>query len=249
MGADKKAGRVPLSVPFLQAQEIQDPLLVDSAWLEVGHVDEFLQFLPAKTPRGWRVMVSDPLAALKLLQGAQADGRGNETHITHGSSNPTIDWFLANSTTVNEECARRIQGAIDLLKRETGITDDEIWGVPVLYKRDFEPRVRSNGDFQVIAAYPNAINGLVLTDSLYVAPKQWGPLDADGTDIMQHAVEMVYEKAGFDVDFVDDWGFHYIKGDIHCVANVFRELPTSIKQSDPTAGEEKLCMDSTESVP
>lgn len=73
MGANQTAGRMPLSLPFLQAQEMQDPLLIDTMWLEIQHVDEFLQFLPAKTPqtsRKWRVTVSDPLAALEILQGA-----------------------------------------------------------------------------------------------------------------------------------------------------------------------------------
>ncbi|KAF5120469.1 Protein-arginine deiminase type-3 [Metarhizium anisopliae] len=234
MGANETAGRVPLSLPFLQAQEMQDPLLIDTTWLEVQHVDEFLQFLPAKTSktsRKWRVMVSDPMAALEILQQVQAEGHGNDLFTSRPPTknrNPfTVDRLLGDGSLAktNEECARRIQGTLDMLKAETGITEDEIFRVPVLYIRVDEPKIPSNGDFQVGAAYPNAVNGLVLNDSLYVAPKQWGWLNATGTDTMQYAVQKAYEKAGYKVDFVDDWDLHLRKGDIHCATNVFRELP------------------------
>ncbi|PMB67703.1 hypothetical protein BM221_005871 [Beauveria bassiana] len=35
-------GRVPRVLPLLEAQEMQDLILVDSTWLEVQHVDEFI---------------------------------------------------------------------------------------------------------------------------------------------------------------------------------------------------------------
>ncbi|KAF5125882.1 Protein-arginine deiminase type-3 [Metarhizium anisopliae] len=234
MGANQTAGRVPLSLPFLQAQEMQDPLLIDTTWLEIQHVDEFLQFLPAKisqTSRKWRVMVSDPLAALEILQGVQAEGHGNDTFTTYPGGKrytfDTVDQVLGDGSfaKTNEECARRIQGVLDVLKAETGITEDDIFRVPVLYHRSRRPPIPSSGGLQVGAFYPNAVNGLVLNDWLYVAPKQWAVVNATGTDLMQYAVEMAYEKAGYKVDFVDDWELHMNKGDIYCATNVFWELP------------------------
>ncbi|KAF1737828.1 Protein-arginine deiminase type-3 [Beauveria bassiana] len=229
VGANQTAGRVPLSLPFLQAQEMQDPLLVDTTWLEVQHVDEFLQFLPAETPLKWRVMVSDPIGAVRVLQDAQAAGRGNGSYSSQPLSDlhsfGTIDQLVNTEfIQINEECARRIRGTIEMLKRETGISDSDVLRVPVLYGRVKDPAVPSNGDSQAAAIFPNAINGLVMTDSLYVAPKQWGPLDAAGVDVLQHAVEMVYKQAGYKVDFVDDLNYYNRKGDIHCATNVFREL-------------------------
>ncbi|XWW96151.1 hypothetical protein V2A60_004123 [Cordyceps javanica] len=210
MGANETAGRVPRAMPFLQAQEMQDPILVDSTWLEVQHVDEFLQFLPAKTPRKWSVMVSDPLAAVKILEAAKAEGHGDEPYTSHpptgwrGASG-TVNWSLEYGIReMSEECARRIQGTIDMLKRETGITDDEIFRVPVLYIRAAKPAIPSNGDFQARALLPNAVNGIVMNDSLYLAPKQWGLLNA-----------------------ADDWAYHLRKGDVHCITNVLREIPGS----------------------
>ncbi|TQV93707.1 arginine deiminase type-3 [Cordyceps javanica] len=233
MGANETAGRVPRAMSFVQAQEMQDPILVDSTWLEVQHVDEFLQFLPAKTPRKWSVMVSDPLAAVEILEAAKAEGHGDEPYTSH----PPTGWRGASGTVnsnldsgireMNEECARRIQGTIDMLKRETGITDDEIFRVPVLYTKAYNPAIPSNGDFQARALLPSAVNGIVMNDSLYLAPKQWGLPNAAGTDTMEQAVRDAYAKAGFSVEFVDDWPFHLRKGDLHCITNVLREIPGS----------------------
>ncbi|KAM0739447.1 hypothetical protein ACQRIT_007184 [Beauveria bassiana] len=232
MGANQTAGRVPRALPLLEAQEMQDPILVDSTWLEVQHVDEFIQFLPAKSPRKWSVMVADPLAAVKILEEAKAEGHGDKPYTSQPKTRrfrpATVNRILEIGVKeVNEECARRIAGTLEMLKRETGISDDEIFRVPVLYSRKDNPSNPSNGDFQVGALYPNAVNGLVLTDSFYLAPKQWGLPNTAVTDTMQQAVEDAYRKAGFNVEFTDDWYYHLRKGDIHCLTNVLREIPGS----------------------
>lgn len=60
LGGDPVSGKQPFNVPFLRAQEVQDPIILDTAWLGVGHVDEFIQFLPSRNERGWVIMVADP---------------------------------------------------------------------------------------------------------------------------------------------------------------------------------------------
>jgi protein-arginine deiminase len=50
----------PHIIPYLRAQEVQDLILLDAAWLWVGHVDEFVQFLPVESQRGWGVVVARP---------------------------------------------------------------------------------------------------------------------------------------------------------------------------------------------
>ncbi|KAM3543517.1 hypothetical protein ARSEF1564_003569 [Beauveria bassiana] len=232
MGANQTAGRVPRVLPLLEAQEMQNPILVDSTWLEVQHVDEFIQFLPAKSPRKWSIIVDNPLAAVKILEEAKAEGHGDKPYTSHPKTQrfrpSTVNRMLEiRVREVNEECARHITGTIKMLKRKTGISDDEIFQVPVLYSRKTSPSNPSNGDFQVSALYPNAVNGLVLTDSFYLTPKQWGLPNTAVTDTMQQAVEDAYRKAGFNVEFTDDWYYHLRKGDIHCLTNVLREIPGS----------------------
>ena len=148
MGERKDSGARPSKVmrTLLKAQGLQDPLLLDTSWLSVGHVDEFVQFLPAATPRGWRIGVADPQAGLRLLRDAQRDGHGRTKMFSVPATSDmpapkeTIDQALASRHLVadNEMAARRIAANLETLKRETGVTDDEIVRVPALYTRDSE---------------------------------------------------------------------------------------------------------------
>ncbi|OAL06249.1 hypothetical protein IQ06DRAFT_313376 [Phaeosphaeriaceae sp. SRC1lsM3a] len=135
----------PIIFPFLEAQEIQKPIELDTSWLEVGHVDEFLQFLPSNNKRGWVVMVDDPLAALGLLRNVSAQGYGSTAAVSRLklASDPSygclprqnIDQLLQATDFVklNEESAKNIEANINILKRETGITNEEILRIPSLY--------------------------------------------------------------------------------------------------------------------
>ncbi|WP_443041669.1 protein-arginine deiminase domain-containing protein [Streptomyces sp. B21-083] len=145
MGERKDNGSKPAQAmrTLLRSQGLQDPLLLDTSWLYVGHVDEFVQFLPADTPRGWRIGVADPEAGMRLLRDAQRDGHGS-TKMFSVPGTPdvpapteTIDQVLASRTWAadNTRAAERIEANLDVLKRETGVTDDEIVRVPALFTR------------------------------------------------------------------------------------------------------------------
>ncbi|MFF8937881.1 protein-arginine deiminase domain-containing protein [Streptomyces paradoxus] len=148
MGERKDSGARPSKVmrTMLTSQGLQNPLLLDTSWLGVGHVDEFVQFLPADTPRGWRIGIADPQAGLRLLRDAKRDGHGRTKMFSvpgrSGTPAPkeTIDQALASRHLVadNEMAARRIAANLEILKRETGVTDEEIVRVPALYTRDSE---------------------------------------------------------------------------------------------------------------
>ncbi|MET9394877.1 protein-arginine deiminase domain-containing protein [Streptomyces sp. NPDC006624] len=159
MGERKDSGARPSKVmrKLLASQGLQDPLLLDTSWLGVGHVDEFVQFLPADTPRGWRMGVADPQAGLRLLRDAQRDGHGRTKmfSVPGRSDSPapkeTIDQALASRHLVadNEMAARRIAANLEVLKRETGVTDAEIVRVPALYTRDSEAQTADGREIPV----------------------------------------------------------------------------------------------------
>ncbi|WP_031480007.1 protein-arginine deiminase domain-containing protein [Streptomyces bicolor] len=159
MGQRKDTGSKPAQAmrTLLKSQGLQDPLLLDTSWLGVGHVDEFVQFLPADTPRGWRIGVADPRAGLKLLQDAQRDGHGRTRMFSvpglGGEPAPkeTIDQALASRHFVadNTMAAQRIEANLDILKRETGVTDAEIVRVPALYTREAEMSAADGQDVPV----------------------------------------------------------------------------------------------------
>lgn len=145
MGA--KDDDVPNMVAFLRAQEVQNPLVLDTSFLEVGHIDEMLQFLPADNERGWIIMAMDPLAALKLVRKAAADGHGHvpalsRPHLSYdpddGSGclpNDTVAELLAfeNLERDNKIAATIIDQNLDLLQKEVGLQDEDIHRVPGMY--------------------------------------------------------------------------------------------------------------------
>ncbi|MGX1562566.1 protein-arginine deiminase domain-containing protein [Streptomyces sp. NPDC055506] len=175
MGERKDSGARPSKVmrTMLKSQGMQDPLLLDTSWLGVGHVDEFVQFLPADTPRGWRIGVADPQAGLKLLRDAKRDGHGATKmfSVPGRSDSPapkeTIDQALASRHLVadNEMAARRIAANLEILKRETGVTDGEIVRVPALYTRESEAFSAEGQDVPVprltrMGAAPDLVDSL-----------------------------------------------------------------------------------------
>ncbi|KAH6962991.1 hypothetical protein DER45DRAFT_552165 [Fusarium avenaceum] len=140
-------GRKPLMVEFLKAQEVQDPLILDTTWLYVGHVDEFIQFLPAHNKRGWVIMVADPIKGLALMNKAAKDGHGKVKAVSRSRSpeeakdsylclpRQTIEEALKfdRFDEINKKAAQRIEANLDILKRETGITNEDIHRVPSLF--------------------------------------------------------------------------------------------------------------------
>lgn len=132
---------------FLEAQEVQEPIEIDTSWLVAGHTDEFMQFLPVKGGRGWVMAVDDPRAGLEILTMAQQAGHGEEkaTSRPRSSADPqdccssqTIDEVLniTNLARIQDECADAIGKNINIMKRETGITDEEIIRIPALYRQE-----------------------------------------------------------------------------------------------------------------
>ncbi|XP_041835467.1 protein-arginine deiminase type-2 isoform X2 [Melanotaenia boesemani] len=61
---------------FLWAQKVQEPIALFSDWLLVGHVDEFMTFVPAPDRKGFRLLLASPDAVYKLFRGLQNDGHG-----------------------------------------------------------------------------------------------------------------------------------------------------------------------------
>ncbi|OAA76584.1 Protein-arginine deiminase [Akanthomyces lecanii RCEF 1005] len=285
------SGVKPEMVKFLDAQEVQAPIEIDTTWLEVGHTDEFMQFLPAKSERGWVMMVDDPLAGLAILQQAQKNGNGevralsrerqpydwDDTCLPKDTINDVLN--RANFTEIQKYCDDNIKANIAILKRETGITDTEIIRVPTLYhphkntlgcstfngtywtpppknssveERDERPNghnmryrkahplnileaagvkrpsgiaKRDEGDaLQVSAFYPGCINGVVLSNTDYVAPNPWGPI-IDGKDILATAVTAAYAKVNYTIHYMDDWFSHHTgSGEVHCGSNTVRDI-------------------------
>ena len=71
---DSSAGGLCHLAPFLTQQRMQKPIVLESSWLDVGHVDEFLTFVPnygiGRNPDfPYKVLIASPRLAYMLLHG------------------------------------------------------------------------------------------------------------------------------------------------------------------------------------
>jgi hypothetical protein len=53
---------------FLEAQRVQPLLLIDTSWLKVGHIDEYMIFVPANSgPKRYRLLFASTALAVRML--------------------------------------------------------------------------------------------------------------------------------------------------------------------------------------
>lgn len=158
-------------VRFFDAQAVQAPVVLDTSWLAIGHVDEFVQFVPADNARGWTIAVKDVTAALAILRAAQRGGHGSVRAFSRdGSPDQTIDQLLGDAKLLrqNEAARRSIALNLELLKAATGVTDEEIIRVPGLFHKaefhDFAAQVDYTPPPSPDGAGPPAIPGYTFPD-------------------------------------------------------------------------------------
>ena len=211
---------------FLADQTVQKPFEVDVGWLCVGHVDEFISWLPdPDAPKGFWMLVADTVSAWELLESmdpstglprySAADGHG------YASVREILEDGLLRSE--NEELQEeRIDPVVEQFIRELGIDEGDIIRVPDL----FEP-VPGYGGCNA-AMIPGMVNMIIANmaegdDHLFMAdPFVRSDLGDQSTDpFIAHMHEIL--PSWYDLHFLDDWAaYHYGLGEVHCGTNVQR---------------------------
>ncbi|AXB43280.1 hypothetical protein A4R43_12550 [Amycolatopsis albispora] len=210
----------PAFVRLLDSQGQQPPVVLDTSWLAIGHVDETTHVVRAGNDRGWTVMVADPRQAVELLREARRQG-GGQTRLfadTNSPERPTVDELLGDPGLLadNEFSAGKIDAQIEVLLAETGLRAEELVRVPVLFKQ--------HNDYPLMIAYtPGIPNGLSLTSREFAAPDPHGP-EVGGRDLFQRVTEEALARNGVRVRWVEDFYWaHLAFGEVHCVTNAWRD--------------------------
>lgn len=216
---------------FLHAQRVQPPIELFSDWLFVGHVDEFLTFVPAPNQKGFRLLLASPAVCLRILQDKKQEGHG-DVAILQGFETKrwTVTKVLSTDIIVKEN--RYAQHCIDwnrdILKRELGLTEDDIIDIPALFKLQ---------DGQATAFFPNMVNMIVLGKILGI-PKPYGPVIKETCCLEDYVVDQL-KPLDLTCTFIDDVvSYHKKLGEVHCGTNV-RRKPFSFKwwqMEEPQSG-------------
>jgi protein-arginine deiminase len=217
----------PVFEKMMESQAVQPPIYIDTSWLLVGHVDETISFVKAGTPRGWAVLVNDAALAKQMLQDQVNAGNGgvlmfDQMSWLDNGNNPypaaiAIKDVLAdtNIMATSDAAAASVDGQLQILKQETGITDSEIVHVPFLH----EP-VQGYS----LAYQPGTVNGLYYAPDVFAAPDPHGPI-INGQDIFKTQLAGALAPLGVNVVWIEDWDlYHRLSGEVHCGTNSKRGL-------------------------
>ncbi|XP_074074392.1 protein-arginine deiminase type-4 [Macrotis lagotis] len=208
---------------FLFAQKVQAPVKLLSDWLYVGHVDEFLSFVPAPDGKGFRLLLASPSACYKLFEEKMKEGHG-DAKILEGvkkKGNMMIKDILLDKTLRehNQYAENCIDWNREVLKQELGLSEQDIIDIPQLFRLRI---LSSTNELKAEALFPDMVNMLVLGKYLGI-PKPFGPI-INGQCCLEEKVQTLLEPLGLKCTFIDDYFTYHLRfGEIHCGTNVRRK--------------------------
>lgn len=205
----------------------------NTRWLTVGHIDEYLSFIPtAHAPGGFSIVRADPLYALQLLASAKDedfDGLYSSSDarlmkevrdiLNAERSNPEAGKgtaagdFINLNRAISDIIEENVGKLKDMIRKVSNDPDREF--EEVAWPSFFEGRGGSNPS-GCHAFLPGVVNLLVLRNHLVVPACHFPPFDK--------AIQAKFRAQGNEVHFVDDMMYHNSMGEIHCGTNVLRRL-------------------------
>ncbi|XP_048054928.1 protein-arginine deiminase type-2 isoform X1 [Megalobrama amblycephala] len=211
---------------FLWAQKVQEPIALYSDWLVVGHVDEFMTFVPAPDRKKFRLLLASPDAGYKVFKSLQSKGHGKMEMFPGMPEAISVNEILSDKKLQAEN--RYVQSCIDwnrdVLKKELGLDEEDIIDLPILFKvmEEEEEEEEKKSIPRAAAYYPDMVNMIVLGDQLGI-PKPFGP-QIKGQCALETEMCSLLEPLGLKCTFIDDFAsYHKLLGEVHCGSNVRRE--------------------------
>jgi outer membrane protein OmpA-like peptidoglycan-associated protein len=230
---------------FLEAQRVQKPFPIDTAWLAVGHVDEVVSFVPSSASKGFSMLLSDTGEATTLLNNLRSAGHGSRTLFTGKSEEISVDDLLTELGRTatgelgwaNNYCQGRIDGIRTTMQTELGVVASDIVRIPALFIENSRSPRRVNPARDPIfdAHIPGMVNLLVITgatvaETHLVIARPFGP-EVSGTDQIEQDFRTRLAPLGYgagQIHFVDDYDTYHVKlGEVHCGTNSKRTPHTT----------------------
>ncbi|MDJ0615644.1 MAG: protein-arginine deiminase family protein [Calothrix sp. MO_192.B10] len=206
---------------FLYAQKIQAPFEIFSDWLSVGHIDEFMTFVPAPSSKGFKLLLAGPDQCYKILQRLREQGHDQVLlrqgkRFSSGPADISVAEILDNEQLAdhNHRFQEYINWNREVLKQELELSEEDIIELPALFEVDRYERAET--------FFPNMVNMIVLKQHLGI-PKPFGPKINQQCQFEAYVKE-VLEPLGLVCHFIDDWEPYFLgRGEIHCGTNTRRQ--------------------------
>jgi hypothetical protein len=215
---------------FLINQEVQEPFQIDITWLCVGHVDEFLTFVPdASSEKGFKMLITDTVAGYEFLESLDRSMSIPKYGADHHYD--TIGDILDDTAlrALNEDIQLDyLNPALEVLQTELGVTEDDIIRVPML----FEEAYQCGG--YTATLLPGTVNMIVATNEDGTGAKLIMPDPYLRSDISDQSSDPFIAHinsllpAGNEPYWIDDWSeYHMMLGEVHCGSNTLRTPSTT----------------------
>ncbi|NCB39193.1 MAG: hypothetical protein EOM80_10510 [Erysipelotrichia bacterium] len=207
----------------------------DTRWLTVGHIDEYLSFIPTTwAPGGYSIVRADTAMAMDIIKNSP------DSELAKISSYDR-NFLLRVKTVLNEQMKTPDAGKGtpegDFIALNYAINDIIEENVGKL-KEFINNKTNENRDFEEVAwpslfegsgttaprrchaFLPGVVNLLVVRDHLIVPATHIPGFD--------QAIEARLKAQGNKVHFIDDTPYHNSMGEIHCGTNTLRDPEKTI---------------------
>jgi protein-arginine deiminase len=217
-------------------KKYQDPVKIPTNWLSVGHVDEFMSFVPnlkaGTKDKPFKLLIASPRVAIDLCRKLKKAKLGTSL-ICEGKTGKyevSVNDFLKKSFLGKKNDLLKVNGAINTLlrkikktvRKEFGLNKKDIIEIPVIFNGKSLKKGKVN---RAIARTGGMVNCLVVKPRVII-PKPFGPKNKSGKDIFESYTKRKLRTLGLKVYFVDDWdNYHIDMGEIHCGTNAKRVPP------------------------
>ena len=208
----------------LEEQVVQNPFTIDISWLCVGHVDEFITFVPdASSEKGFKLLITDVTIGYEFLETLDPNLYIPQ-YSDHGYT--TVGQILNDNNLrgLNEDIQLDyLDPAWEVLQAELGLTEADLIRIPML----FEVAPQCGGGTATLM--PSTVNMVVATgadgksaDLIMPDPYFRANLNNQSSDVFIEHVNSLL-PAGNTPHWIDDWyDYHMMLGEVHCGSNTLR---------------------------
>jgi len=220
----------------------------DTSWLTVGHIDEYLSFIPTThAPGGYSFVKADPAYALELLS-VTPDEEFSNLGSYEGNFLKSVKQVLqAQKTDPLAGKGTQEGDFIDLNRKIGEIVENNVSALKNFIRKITNDPERDFGEVSWPNLYegrngnkpsgccsylPGVVNLLVLRNHLVVPACHLPTFDKK--------IEARFRSQGNIVHFVDDEPYHNSMGEIHCGTNVLRSVSKTVLKKEQVLAVQKL---------